>query len=75
MPQNYWIYAKTHVFHTQSGVRNNVHEQVTKGISLQTYRHEANVERHFAQSLRTEFTQVRTDSATIQKSPILQTLN
>ena len=47
--------------------------EVTKGISLQVYCHEANVERHFAQSLRNEFTQLRTDSPTIQTSPTLET--
>jgi hypothetical protein len=45
-----------------------------KGTSLRMYHHEADVERHFGQSLRTEFTRLRTDSPTIQKSPILQTL-
>ena len=49
--------------------------EVTKGISIQTYHHEANVDRHSAQSLRIELTQLRTESPTIQKCPILQTSN
>jgi hypothetical protein len=49
--------------------------EVMRGISLQMYCHEGNVERHFAQSLRTEFTQLIADSTTIQESPIMQTLN
>jgi len=73
--QNDWIYVEIHAFHTQSGVHNNVHERGDERNLTTDVASVANAERRFAQSLRIEFTQLRTDLSAIQKSPILQTLN